>query len=129
MVKAVAGQLELPDMPKREFDPMGFSEHDIARAKADIEECEALIARYPEILSRAYDLCIERIMEAGHAGTRWMGEMLRAWLADTHDGAGFGNGCVAVLMRFVVSAHPWLAGCVTMKPCAIDVVLGMGGAA
>lgn len=123
----VAEQLMFDGMPRPAFDRMGFTDAQLARAQANVAECKALLARIPELMEVAYSMVLERVAQAGHAGTRWLGEQVRAWVADTHDGCGFGNGIVAVLIRFIIAEHPWVAGFVAIKPCAIDAVLAMGG--
>lgn len=120
-------QLVLDGMPKPEYDRMGYSDAQIARATANVAECKELLARIPELMEVAYSMILERVAQAGHAGTRWLGEQVRAWVADTHDGIGFTNGIIAVLMRLIIAEHPLVSGFVTVKPCAIDAVLAMDG--
>lgn len=119
----MAEQLMLDGMPDPEFDRGKFTDAQLARAQQNIDECKHLIARFPDLLSFAYALICQRVAQAGHAGTRWLGEQVRTWLNDAHDGVGFTNGIIAVLVRLIVDEHPWVEGFVTMKWCAIDAVM------
>lgn len=125
--EAVANQLMLPDMPRPTFDRRGYSDSELVRAAQNVAECYELLARIPELLEVAYCIVLERVAQAGHVGTRWLGEQVRAWLADTHDSMGFTNGIIAVMVRLLIREHHWVAGFVSIKPCAIDAVLAAVG--
>ena len=119
----MAQQLELPDMPKPQFDSLAYSVDEITKAQAKVAETHALLDKHPDLLAKARSLALARAAESGRVGVRWLGEVLRVWLADSC-GDGLSNNSVGVIARLLIREEPWFANLLDTRPCALDVVMG-----
>lgn len=120
-------QLVLDGMPEPEFDTLGFSDDELARAQAKVDMTNAVIAKHPDLLAEARRLALMAADKRGHVGVRWLGEAVRLWLADKANDQ-LNNDVTSVLVRLLVRREPWLRGLFELRLCALDAVLAAGEA-
>ena len=116
-------QLELDGMPLPDFDRMGYSDTQLAKAEHNIDLFNALKAHHPDLMPKAYLTVVRIIADQESCGIRLLGELLRVWLAKMY-GTRVNNGVFAVMVRELRNDHPWLKSYLHIRPCALDVLMG-----